>query len=457
MLISKQESKKKNFIGLISGRTIFLFAIIFFILTFLFGSFNIVSATDIASCPYTISSSGYYLITSNLSSTGNCITINANDVHLNCSSNWIHYATTESGLSSSGIINNGNNNIIDSNCNLEHVSGTNNVAGIYVTFNTYNTTLEDIIVHDVGSTYSYGVYLSGDSINLLDSWIGMNQTSYYSRGLELYQARNFYGWGNLIIVGEAHSTSCWIDSSNNVTLFAGYCAAELGHPPSYSLGLKVYNTTNSVFNHTQLWWGGVSSNMLNVENSRNNIFNDLYYSQRANNLANAIKLINSSDNRFTNSLINMPPVPATYVGDILIDILSLNNTFENMKLISYSSSDNTIFSIDNYGGEKVSINTTEVIGPLPPIEKSMKNFINISTIGSVHYVLLKLHYTHLDLLTYGINESSIKIFGWDGTDWLDCETGLWCDSYGLDTSNNYAWANITSPGPYSLLGQSLSS
>lgn len=176
-----------------------------------------IPANVITSCPYTINNPGKYSLGQNLSSTGTCLIINANNVQLDCQYNKI----VGDGVGTDyGIYVNGSNSYI-ANCSIngfydgmfiyqsnnsyiKNNSVSNNTyAGIVVGWNSNNTYLIGNILNSnywagmycFGSVHNtsligniansnsiYGIYLSDSSNDIVKGNI-LNSNGYYGIGL----------------------------------------------------------------------------------------------------------------------------------------------------------------------------------------------------------------------------------------------------------------------------------
>lgn len=70
----------------------------------------------------------------------------------------------------------------------------------------------------------------------------------------------------------------------------------------------------------------------------------------------------------------------------------------------------------------------------------LNKYIKIKTKGietNMEWALVKIYYTDDEIIEAEINESDLKLYAWNGTDW-SCENGC-----GVDTVNNYVWINTS--------------
>jgi len=88
----------------------------------------------------------------------------------------------------------------------------------------------------------------------------------------------------------------------------------------------------------------------------------------------------------------------------------------------------------------------------PPTEKTLDKYVQVdSNIVDPEIdwseVELRVNYTDAEVSAAGINESSLKMYRWNGTNWTEVS-----DS-GVNTVDNYVWANLTGFSVYSPLGK----
>ena len=118
---------------------------------------------SITSCG-TISSGGYYVLTQNISSSGTCLTISADNVTIDCDD----YNITFGGASNWGIVSySGNNNLTVQNCNV-YQNGTDSSAIAIQLDSANNITVQNSYV----DVYGYGLYFyQADNLNILNNEI----------------------------------------------------------------------------------------------------------------------------------------------------------------------------------------------------------------------------------------------------------------------------------------------
>lgn len=169
---------------------ILLFALFFLIINF------VSATTNISVCPYTITVSGDYVVNQSISGTGTCITVNADNVDINCQGNTISYGSdgvaTRIGITAThGVI--PRTNLTIRNCiindinasgptgygilmtrfsnsyifnNTIQTNGTLTNHGIFLTTSSNNNVIENNTVTALGtSTGNFGIHLISSCVN----------------------------------------------------------------------------------------------------------------------------------------------------------------------------------------------------------------------------------------------------------------------------------------------------
>ncbi len=62
--------------------------------------------------------------------------------------------------------------------------------------------------------------------------------------------------------------------------------------------------------------------------------------------------------------------------------------------------------------------------------------VKLNDSSNLDYIFLKVYYTDSEIS--GLNESSLKLYWWNGSEWIQCS------DTGVNETGNYVWANITS-------------
>jgi parallel beta-helix repeat protein len=250
------------------------------------------SGCDVLDQPNTV-----YTLTQNVSSSGTCFTIQADNVTLDCNGYTINYASSSTGY---GIYIPGSSYATIKNCKIQQANeGVSDAHGIYLSSSSYNN-ITNVSINAIGS-WSYGVYLSSSSNNIFTN--------------------------NTITANEI---SAYLSSSSNNTFTNNTITS------TYSNGVSLSSSSNNTFTNNTItaYYDGAS-----LYSSSNNIFTNntitAYY--------DGASLYSSSNNIFTNNTIT-----STYHHGARLDFSS-NNTFTNNNITAnrhgaylYYSSYNTL-------------------------------------------------------------------------------------------------------------------
>ena len=79
--------------------------------------------------------------------------------------------------------------------------------------------------------------------------------------------------------------------------------------------------------------------------------------------------------------------------------------------------------------------------------------VHIDSSDNVSCITIKLYYSQAEIDALGIKESTLRMRWWNGESWI------YCSDKGVDTLNNYIWANVTdisTPNLDQLIGTSFS-
>lgn len=228
-----------------------------------------ISATDINSCQ-TLSSSGTYTLTQNVTSADTCFTIGANDIVLDCQGYTINYASSSAGY---GINNSdGYDNIVIKNCKFNPVTSVTLTHNIYFkdtnNLTIYNNSLhvkkygsQPINVQNsvsvnvsnnyflmTGSTGCYGVYFVSTNNSVIHSntinSTGGGGNGYGNYGIYLSNSKNISIYENNITTTNGASLSgshgIYLTSSQNNSIFNNNITTTY----TSSYGIYLYSSSN---------------------------------------------------------------------------------------------------------------------------------------------------------------------------------------------------------------------
>ena len=224
-----------------------------------------------------------YTLESNVSSTGNCFTIESNNIVLDCDGYYINYSTA--GTSGNGVYVTGSNNVTIKDCNIyegnvstndkdaillnfvENVSILNNTLvtiaqgskGIAVAYSTFNTTVINNTINTaldsgVGLDVSYSVNTTAENnvINTVGAAIGIHiSSSSYS---EIYE--------NNVTTTGSYGQGIVLSSSSNSTVQNN----EIATYGSQAFGIYLVYASNNI----------VNSNLINTNESTSPL---IYFSE----------------------------------------------------------------------------------------------------------------------------------------------------------------------------------
>ncbi len=158
---TKRERESNTFLLILCG----VFTLILF-------SYPAFAVTDISACQDLSIASEYYNLTQNVSSTGTCFNVLANNITLDGQGYWINYSNTSAGY---GVNITSRNNITIKNLNIvQGNSSVSNAYGVYGSTIT-NSTITNNTLRTGGSSgiSNYGIYFvsSSNSNNISDNII----------------------------------------------------------------------------------------------------------------------------------------------------------------------------------------------------------------------------------------------------------------------------------------------
>lgn len=78
---------------------------------------------------------------------------------------------------------------------------------------------------------------------------------------------------------------------------------------------------------------------------------------------------------------------------------------------------------------------------------STGTYVNMTAVGTVHAAQIRIHYTDEDIASKHLDETTLKIYYWNGSAWMPCQTTS------VNTIENYAWANVTNLTIYTIIGE----
>jgi hypothetical protein len=143
-------------------------------------------------------------------------------------------------------------------------------------------------------------------------------------------------------------------------------------------------------------------------------------------------------------------------------VIVINQTFvENqMATVEVINASLSLDIVTNSTVENASITVTYSAGS--PVNESLgvpdlNKYVRIEVIpelnSSISFIILKMFYTDAEVASAGLNESSLGIYWYSGTEWVKLGTNLsWVYGTGVNMTGEYVWANVSQFGIYTVGG-----
>jgi uncharacterized repeat protein (TIGR01451 family) len=296
-----------------------------------------------------------------------------------------------------------------------NTADSNNKYGISLSHSSNNT----LIGNNASKNHRDGIYLYYSDNNTL---IGNNASKNHRDGIYLYYSDN-----NKLTGNNASKNDCfgiYLSNSNNNTLTNNTASnsSSLGILLGFSSGNTL--TGNNASNNNY----GIS-----VRNSYNNTFTD---NTASNNRIGGISVLwHSSGNTFTDNTASNN----TLWWDFYSDESSHDNTIEDLTIASYP----TTISFTYANG--VGLKGVETAPGDPAGKANVGKYVNATNVTANSWIFLNVSYSDADL--GGVDEDSLRMCRYNGTDWTEVPA-----PNGVNTIENYVYANITSFSIFAPLG-----
>ena len=273
-------------------------------------------------------------LTADVSATGTCYTIGANDITLNCARKTITYGTN-GGDNTNGVSNSGYNNTAITNCTIKKGSASGSSSyGIYVTKAGFNNLTNNDIKTN-GTDTNLGIYLfsTADNNTIYNNNITTTGTSSNNDGIYLNDAEKNNVTGNTINTNGT-STNDGIDiisssydniiNKNSIKArgtqsdnYGVYLVSSVernnitnndiktnGTSANYGIYLLSTADNNTVYNNNITTTGTSSNNYgIYLNNAENNLFNNNNISTNGTSTNHGINITSSTNNIFLNNNI----------------------------------------------------------------------------------------------------------------------------------------------------------
>ncbi len=248
--------------------------------------------------------------------------------------------------------------------------------------------------------------------------------------------------GNYVLnrsIFSSPENTCIYITINDVT-FDGQGNTIEGQGAEYSYGVYINNTTtNDTVKNVRVmnWYYGI-----HIDGSNGSIVNNTagsnYY---------GIHLINSINNTLVNNKANSNSygigLDTTSTGNMLMNNTAVSNLQWDF-ISTDNSANNTIINLSinptiSFTGKDIAIKSNSSPPADPSGYNNISKYINITNNSADSWLFLNVSYTESDIS--GLNESLLRM-------WKHNDSWSMMQNSGVETSQNYVYANITSFGTF---------
>jgi hypothetical protein len=363
-------------------------------------------------------SNGSYYLMSNLTSSGTCIGINSSMVDLDCKGNTITYATGGEGNFSGGgqgVSVGGFSNISIKNCSL-----INTITDLYYTYGILvsgatNVTISDNYISPRGVDSDCIKITGSQNINIFNNKIQQQpSTNFESNGIR------FTGSSKLNI------------TNNNIIID---CRAAVAIRCYSSAGATISNNDAEVIWTGPGWGYADTEESLYMDDCSSNVMTNNKFISNGPHGAIHLRLT-SNNNSFTNDLVKSSGIDFSDNSEGYGP--TYNNTIINM---TFNSSNYPTKASFTYSGD-TSVDSAEAIAD-PVGMTNLSRYLSIASNGNVQ---LNLSYSAPDIPSW-MNESSLKIYEYNGTNWIAVPGS------GVDTLNKVIYSNLSNFSVFAPMGE----
>ncbi len=363
-----------------------------------------------------------------------CIDVQNSNITLDCL-NLYSINGTFSGTTY-GIYTNSSNTTIQ-NCNISNYTKgiqLQNSNYTIVNNNRISNCTQMAITHNFGTDSNFtnniiyysaaGIYIGSGPNNIIKNNVIYNNTD---EGIQSSGA-NYTQIINNTITYSTGSNGIGIDISNNYnnTLINNTA----NYNKWYGIRVETFSNNHTLFNNTANYnndtgiviWQGNYSNLIN--NTANN------------NLINGFWLFISSHNAFTNNFASNN-TQADF-NSTSTSVKSENNTVINL------TTQQNIVSFNSFGIALKGLMSTQAPSNSGTGYYNISKWINATNNSAGAYLFLNISYNETEVVNLGIDESTLFLARNNGT-W-ETDTSKFASTYGVNTAENYTYANITSFG-----------
>ena len=312
-----------------------------------------------------------------------------------------------------------------------------------------NVTLEGFEIRDANGTTENvaGIYMKNASeCNISGNVVTNISATHDARGICLYYSSNNNSFHTSTVynlsAGNAFGIS--LHSSSNNSFYSSTTVSYI-NASDYAFGILLESSSNNNSFHTSTVYNlsaneDVAYGIFLSSSSNNSFHTSTVYNLSANeDDAYGIYLYSSSNNSFSSGSISDITAPDWW--NFHSNERSHRNSAENITISSYPTT--ISFTYDN----GVGIKSVETPPPDPALKSNIGKYVNATNVTADSWLFLNVSYNESDVS--GVQEDSLKLWRHNGTTWHEV-AGV----NGVNTAENYVYANITDFSVFAPLGNS---
>jgi len=385
------------------------------------------TATEISSCQ-TLNSAGTYLLTQNISGSGTCLTIGADNVELDCQG----WTITGDGVTNNtyGVYGTGRNNVTVRNCAITNYSAAVNAMGIY-----FNAVSNSYVLNNNIYNVNRGIYVSSSSGDTIANNTISNTIWSGSYG----QSIMTFGTNSTLVSGNIISNSSMNGITVSGTSGTGPATA-FNNIVEYNIVNRTYSTSAGgivvlTANNSIVRYNNVSSVVAGGVVVNNGGNNTIEYNRIVTPGIGGLVAIaaNATSNRYRNNTV-IGAAYGIYVNGTTGTHNSnnfLNNTIENstsydiyirnavnslLRNITIKNENTT--SVVSLTGENITVVATKGAFPADTNRYNITHYVDLTNLTAGGWAYLNVSYNNETDVPADVAESTLKIYRYSGGDWV---------------------------------------
>ncbi|MDY6959508.1 MAG: NosD domain-containing protein, partial [Halobacteriota archaeon] len=263
-------------------------------------------------------------------------------------------------------------------------------------------------------------YVNISRFTLRDTDAGLKAGVYLGSGI------NNCNISNNFLTNNTYS-GIYLDNSSDNTISGNNCTNN-----SYGIFLFYSSDNNTVTGNT---CSGGDANGIYLYDSNNNSISD---NSVTNNSFYGIRLDGALSGSDNNTLTGN-----NASANLLFDFYS-DEKSENNEIIDFTLSGGNPTAISFTYGNGIKIKTTDLAPSDPTSYSNISKYVNATNLTASSWLSINMSYDDSDIS--GFNESTLRIFRYNSTDWSEV------NGSGVNTSLNYVFANITEFSTFAPMG-----